>query len=278
MQAKTESLDFFKLLDTYLEMIRNIHVKTYNYISKMRASSNPLGFMQGGFYRGHLNAHDSVKPVIDTFTASFGVTALNELEQLAADTSILHDKGFAVKTMEHILKRIEEYKKIDNRLYAIYGTPAESLCGTQLQQFKKLYGVIPKVSDKAYFTNSFHCHVSEEIDPFTKQDNEIQLFKKFMGGHIQYTRINDPENTEAIKNIVRRGMELGFYSGVNFDACQCNDCDHKGIDFGGHCPMCKSENYTEFNRTCGYLGYSKIHGHTTFNDAKMAEIRDRKSM
>ncbi|MGL4951510.1 MAG: anaerobic ribonucleoside-triphosphate reductase [Mycoplasma sp.] len=278
MKARDNHEDFFEVLDYYLEMIRQIHIKTYNHISKMRASSNPLGYMQGGFYKGNLKANDQIKPIIKTFTASFGVTSLNELQQLATHHSILKDKDFSLKTIKYIDKKIQDFKKEDGYLYAIYGTPAESLCGTQLEQFKAKYGVIENVSDRSYFTNSFHCHVSEEIDPFTKQDEELELFQHFMGGHIQYTRISDPENTEALISIIRRGMELGFYSGVNFDACQCNECDHKGIDFKTECPKCHSANYTEFNRTCGYLGYSKIQGNTTFNDAKMDEIKDRKSM
>ncbi len=278
MKAKNDNKDFYETLDYYLQIIRNIHLKTYDYISKMKASSNPLGYMQGGFYKGNLNANDSVKEVIKTFTASFGVTALNELTQLAINKSIYQDNSFAKEVMTYIENKVQQFKKEDGYLYAIYGTPAESLCGTQLEQFRKKYGIIENVSDKKYFSNSFHCHVNEEISPFEKQDHEIDLFTKFMGGHIQYTRISNPDNSEGLKNIVRRGMDFGFYSGVNFDACQCNDCNHKGIDFNGKCPKCGSDKYTEFNRTCGYLGYSKIKGNTTFNDAKMAEIRDRKSM
>lgn len=269
---------FFELLDYYLNMIRCIHIKTFEYISKMKASSNPLGFMEGGFYKGNLNKNDSIKPIINTFTASFGVTALNELSILHNKKSIYEDNSFAIKVMKHIDKRIKEFKKEDNYLYAIYGTPAESLCGTQLKQFRKKFGIIENVSSKEYFSNSFHCHVTEEISPFEKQDHENELFPYFMGGHIQYTRITDPTNIKGLKNIIRRGMEKGFYSGVNFDACHCDDCNFSGTDFFGKCPKCESIKYTEFNRTCGYLGYSKIHGETKFNDAKMIEIKERKSM
>ncbi len=278
MEAKTNNEDFYQVLDYYLELIRKIHIKTYAYISKMKASCNPLGFMEGGFYKGNLKANDSIKPVIDTFTASFGVTALNELSELAIQKSVYQDNSFALEVMNHINDKVQEFKKEDGFLYAIYGTPAESLCGTQLKQFRKKFGIIDKVSSREYFSNSFHCHVSEEISPFEKQDHEHELFQYFMGGHIQYTRIADPSNTQALKNIIRRGMEHGFYSGVNFDACHCDDCSHMGIDFNGQCPKCGSTKYTEFNRTCGYLGYSKVHGDTRFNDAKMAEIRERKSM
>ncbi|MGL4951079.1 MAG: anaerobic ribonucleoside-triphosphate reductase [Mycoplasma sp.] len=270
---------FFEKLEYYLQMIRKIHLKTYAYMFRMKASSNPLGFMEGGFYKGNLKADDTIESVLRTFTASFGVTALNELTELHEQQSILNNnKNFVKEVMDFIYDKIQDYKKEDGFLYAIYGTPAESLCGTQLKQFRNMFGVIKNVSDREYFTNSFHCHVKEEIDPFTKQDNEIDLFQKFMGGHIQYSRISNPDNFAGMVKIIERAMDLGFYAGVNFNASHCDDCGKSGNDFGDTCPHCKSHNVTEFNRTCGYLGYSKVFGNTTFNDAKMAEIKDRKSM
>ena len=95
---------------------------------------------------------------------------------------------------------------------------AESLAGTQAKQFRAKYGIVPHVSDKTYFTNSFHCHVSEDITPTEKQDKEVDLFNTMMGGHIQYVRIGDTKNTDGLKAIIRRGMAKGFYQGVNFNA------------------------------------------------------------
>jgi ribonucleoside-triphosphate reductase len=278
MKAKTEKLDFYNVLDYYLEMIRDLHKDRYEYLGKAKASSNPLMFCQGGAYGGNLNPDDRIAPLLKSATASFGITALNELQILHNGKSLAEDNKFCVEVMDFINKRVSEYKEKDGHLYAIYNTPAESLCGTQVQQFRDKYGVIDRVSDKEYFTNSNHLWVGEEVTPFEKQDKEIELFNKSMGGHIGYVRISNPFNLSGLKNIIRRGISLGYYQGVNFNACFCENCGYTGNDFGEKCPRCGSTNIDETNRTCGYLGYSRKRGDRTFNDAKMAEIRDRVSM
>ncbi|MGL5715386.1 MAG: anaerobic ribonucleoside-triphosphate reductase, partial [Paraclostridium sp.] len=153
------------------------------------------------------------------------------------------------------------------------------LCGRQALNFRNKFGVIEGVSDRDYFSNSFHLHVSEAITPFEKQDGEAELFHKHTGGHIQYVRIDNPENIEAVKAIVKRGvLELGLYQGTNLNACTCNICGHQGNDFKGSCPECGGNDYNEFNRICGYLGFSRKNGDWTLNDAKLSEIKDRISM
>ncbi len=171
-KAQQESRDFFEVLDYYLNLIRRIHIRTYDSLGEMRASTNPLAYCEGGFLGGHLGIHDKIKPLLKAATASFGITALNELEQLASKHSIAEDGEFSLKVMEHINKRIGEFKKADGHLYAIYGTPAENLCGLQVQQFRKKYGIVENVSDREYVSNSFHCHVSEDITPIEKQNRE----------------------------------------------------------------------------------------------------------
>ena len=96
-------------------------------------------------------------------TASFGITALNELQELYNGKSIAKDGDFALKTLEFINERVNTIKDEDEHLYAIYGTPAESLCGKQVEQFRKKYGIVKGVSDRPYVSNSFHCHVTERV-------------------------------------------------------------------------------------------------------------------
>lgn len=127
-KARHEDRDFYEVLDFYLEMIRKLHLRTYDYLGNMKASLNPLGFCQGGFYGGHLGLNDKIAPVLDSATASFGITALNELQELYNGKSIVEDGAFAHEVMEYINQKINEFKEADHRLYAIYGTPAESLC------------------------------------------------------------------------------------------------------------------------------------------------------
>ena len=276
-KAKQESRPFFEVLDYYLELIRQLHIRTYAYLGEMRASTNPLADCEGGFYGGHLEFHEKIKPLLKTATASFGITALNELQELYNGKSLVEDGQFAIDTLQHINDKIAEYKKADGNLYAIYGTPAESLCGLQITQFRKKYGVIEHVSDRPYVSNSFHCHVTEDITPIEKQDLEKRFWDLSNGGKIQYVKYPIDYNLDAIRTLVRRAMKLGFYEGVNLSLAYCDDCGHQELEMDV-CPKCGSKNLTKIERMNGYLSYSRVKGDTRLNDAKMAEIAERKSM
>ncbi len=276
-KAQQENKDFFELLDYYLNIIRQLHLRTYDYLGEMHASTNPLAYCEGGFYGGHLGIHDKIKPILKTATASFGITALNELQQLYNKHSLVEDGEFALKTLEHINEKVNQFKEEDGRLYAIYGTPAESLCGLQVEQFRKKYGVIENVSDREYVSNSFHCHVTEDITPIEKQNLEKRFWELSNGGKIQYVKYPISYNKEAIKTLVRRAMEMGFYEGVNLSLAYCDDCGHEELEMEV-CPKCGSKNLTKIERMNGYLSYSRVKGDTRLNSAKMAEIRERKSM
>ena len=276
-KSRKESKDFYKVLDYYLELIRKIHIRTYEYLGEMRASINPLAYCEGGFYGGHLKPHDKIKPLLKSATASFGITALNELQELYNGKSLVEDGEFALEVMEYINKKVAQFKEEDGNLYAIYGTPAESLCGLQVQQFRKKYGIVDKVSDRGYVSNSFHCHVSENITPIEKQNIENRFWNLFNGGKIQYVKYPVSYNTKAIETLVLRAMDMGFYEGVNLSLAYCEDCGHQelSMDF---CPKCGSRNLTKIDRMNGYLSYSRVNGDTRLNDAKMEEIKDRVSM
>lgn len=276
-KAKQESREFYEVLDYYLELIRQLHIRTYEYLGEMKASTNPLAYCEGGFYGGHLGLYDKIKPLLKSATASFGITALNELQQLHNKKSLAQDGQFALDTLQHINDKINEYKEKDGHLYAIYGTPAENLCGVQIQQFRKKYGIIENVSDREYVSNSFHCHVSEEITPIQKQDLEGRFWNLSNGGKIQYVKYPVNYNKEAIKALVRRAMEKGFYEGVNLSLSYCDDCGHEELSMDV-CPVCGSKNLTKIDRMNGYLSYSRVKGDTRLNAAKMAEIAERKSM
>ena len=276
-KARQESRDFYEVLDYYVNLIRQLHIRTYAYLGEMRASTNPLAYCEGGFLGGHLGLHDKIKPILKSATASFGITALNELQMLYNGKSLVEDGAFAVEVMEHINQKISEYKEEDGNLYAIYGTPAENLCGLQVQQFRKKYGIIEGVSDREYVSNSFHCHVAEDITPIEKQDKEFRFWDLCNGGKIQYVKYPIDYNKEAIKTLIRRAMDMGFYEGVNLSLAYCDDCGHQELEMDV-CPVCGSRNLTKIDRMNGYLSYSRVHGDTRLNDAKMAEIAERKSM
>ncbi len=276
-KSRSESRDFYEVLDYYLEMIRNLHKRTYDYLGAMKASTNPLAYCEGGFYGGHLKPSDRIKPLLKPMTASFGITALNELQELYNGKSIAEDGEFALEVLEYINKKVNEFKEEDGWLYAIYGTPAESLCGLQVEQFRKMYGIVENVSDRPYVSNSFHCHVTEDLTPIEKQDLEGRFWELCNGGKIQYVRYPIDYNIEAIKSLIRRAMDLGYYEGVNLSLAYCDDCGHQELEMDV-CPKCGSRNLTKIDRMNGYLSYSRVHGDTRLNEAKMAEIAERKSM
>ncbi|MBQ4122684.1 anaerobic ribonucleoside-triphosphate reductase [bacterium] len=276
-KAKKESKDFYEVLDYYLQLIRKIHIRTYEYLGEMRASTNPLAYCEGGFLGGHLNIHDKIKPLLKAATASFGITALNELQEIHNGKSLVEDGQFAIEVMEYINKRVAEFKEADGNLYALYGTPAESLCGLQVTQFREKYGIVPNVSDRGYISNSFHCHVSEDISPIQKQDLENRFWNLLNGGKIQYVKYPISYNREAVKTLINRAMDMGFYEGVNLSLAYCDDCGHQELSMDV-CPKCGSKNLTKIDRMNGYLSYSRVKGDTRLNEAKMEEIKDRISM
>ena len=202
---------------------------------------------------------------------------------------MVEDGAFALEVLTYINEKVEQFKKEDGRLYAIYGTPAENLCGVQVEQFRKMYGIIENVSDRLYVSNSFHCHVSEDIDPLKKQDLEYRFWELCNGGKIQYVKYPIDYNLDAISTLIRRAMKMGLYEGVNLSLSYCNDCGLHSVelDDADTCPCCGSKNITVIERMNGYLAYRTVsermadgsfRQRSRLSAPKLAEINDRKSM
>lgn len=277
-KAKKEDKDYFEVLDYYLEMTRKIHKRTIEFLSHKKAGINPLGFCQGGFYGGHLDPDqelgmDFLKPM----TISFGIIGLNEASVLMTGKPIHKDNTWAINVLKHINEYVDRIKKEDGILYAIYGTPGESLVATQVKQFRKKYGIIRGVSDKDYVTNSFHCPVYADITPIEKQDAEYPMFHLVNGGQIGYARMRSNYNFQAFKDITRRAMKMGFYWGNNQQLNYCEDCGYEFSD-SDKCVKCNSEHITRITRMNGYLSYESIRGKTMYSDTKLKEFKDRISM
>ena len=133
MKAKKEDKDFFEVLDYYMEMIRGIHKRTIEFLSHKKAGINPLGFCQGGFLNGNKDPEEELgEDFLRPMTISFGITALNEASILAIGKTLVEDNSWAIDVLKHINDYVNRIKKEDNILYAIYSTPAESLCHLQV--------------------------------------------------------------------------------------------------------------------------------------------------
>ena len=185
----TWKTDFWSYLDDRLETIREFLKKRYEFIRHQKCSTNPLAFTQGGFYEGTKDIDDEVGDLVRYMTSSFGITALDEFTYLWEGKRIVENQAVANEVLKYIQKRIDEYKAKDGYLYALYGTPAESLCATQAKQYDdycaqfNIDNVFSHTEhySKEYFTNSFHCNVTEDITPIEKQNAEFESFHNCEG-------------------------------------------------------------------------------------------------
>ncbi|WP_242974647.1 anaerobic ribonucleoside-triphosphate reductase [Lacrimispora amygdalina] len=290
MKSMKEKKDFYEVLDYYMELIRKFHKRTIDYIGNLRAGGNPMCFCEGGMLGGNLRPDEKIASLLKSCTISFGITALNELQMLYNGKSIREDGKFALEVMEHINNLVDRYKKEDGILYAIYGTPAETLAGKQIEQFRTKYGVVEGVSSKEFVTNSFHDAVWETITPIQKQDDEKRFWNLSNGGKIQYCKYPIQYNLGAIKTLVRRAMKIGFYEGVNLSLSYCNHCGHEELNMT-ICSHCGSKNITMIDRMNGYLGFTRVgtidgdfdfdsdpEKTSRFNKSKVAELGMRVSM
>ena len=151
---------FYKILDENLEMTRTFLKRRYDVLRNTPCSTNPIAFTQGGLYKGTKNPDEKIGDLVNYMTASFGITALNELTEYARGQSIKESNKFAKEVVQYIYNKVQQYKKEDGYLYALYGTPAESLAGKQAEQLREYLHSIGKHDEAykvpTYLTNSFH--------------------------------------------------------------------------------------------------------------------------
>lgn len=265
---------YFEILDENFEKALQVHLITFEHLKKSKASSNPLFFCEGGCHV-RLKPDESIERAIRTFTWSFGYIGLTEASYLMTGKHIHEDNSFAIKVLEHLNQKVEEAKQKYGLLFAIYGTPAESLAHTFRNLDYKKFGEIKGVTDKQYYMNSFHVDVKAEVNAIEKQNIENPMFHLSKGGRITYNEFPTVKNFKAVKQIVDKAMLDGKYFGVNVELDTCIDCGHEGEFKDYKCTKCGSTNITMIDRVCGYISYRKLNGDTRYNDGKFEEVADR---
>lgn len=151
---------------------------------------------------------------------------------------------------------------------------AENLCYTAMNKFKEKYGIIPKVSDRDYFTNSIHCPVWEELTPFEKIDIESQLTGYSSAGCITYVELDGTmeNNLDGMETLVKYAMDKDIpYFAINVPNDTCLECGYTG-EFNDSCPMCGSKHIQQLRRVTGYLSGDYK---TSFNNGKISEVEER---
>ena len=190
-------------------------------------------------------------------------------------------KPFALSVMQHMNDKCNEWKKAENMDYSLYGTPLESTTYKFAKCLQKRFGIVPGITDKNYITNSYHVHVSEQIDAFTKLKFETDFQRLSPGGAISYVEVpNMQDNLEAVMSVLQFIYDNIMYAELNTKSDYCQVCGYDGeikiVEDDGklvwECPKCGNRDQNKLNvarRTCGYIG-------TQFwNQGRTQEIKDR---
>ena len=278
--AKGDEEKFWKMLDERLELCFEALMCRHNALKGIRSDVSPVHWQNGAIAR--LKSGET----IDRFlyggysSISLGYIGLYELTLLMKGVSQTDPVGeeFAVRVMKYLRETCDRWKKETNIGFALYGTPAESLCYRFARIDKERFGTIPNVTDKGYYTNSYHVDVREEIDAFAKFDFESQFQAISSGGAISYVEIpNMNHNLTALAEVVQYIYDHIQYAEFNTKSDYCQVCGYDGEitindDYEWECPNCGNKDQTKMNvtrRTCGYLGEN------FWNEGKTKEIKAR---
>lgn len=259
-------------VDKYAEMVWDIHMMTYEKIGKMKGSTNPLMFCEGGAWM-KVGYDDPIAPIIELSTASLGYVGLEEAAAPFVNKYGVYKDSFKGIVVDMLSNAVDVARDKYKKLFALYATPAESLVYRFQVINKKEFGIVKNFTDREYMTNSFHEHVSTEINAVDKITKEAPFHSKSTGGRISYTEFPYAVDTNVLLDSIQYAMSKGLYYGVNIVSSSCCDCGHKG-DFE-ICPECNSENVTVVVRVCGYLTFKQTKGDTRLNQGKLSETHDR---
>ena len=271
---------FWQLLEERLDLCFEAIMCRHNALKQVRSDSSPIHWQYGAIAR--LPKGASIEPLLygGYSSISLGYIGLYEVTKLVKGVSHTQEGGseFALAVMNRLRRACDDWKAETNIGFALYGTPAESLCYRFARIDKERFGTIPDVTDKGYYTNSYHVDVREKIDAFDKFTFESQFQKISTGGCISYVEIpNLRHNLEALKDVVRFIYDNIQYAEFNTksDYCQCCGFDGEieiNEEFQWECPVCHNTDQSKMNvtrRTCGYLGEN------FWNVGKTKEIKAR---
>lgn len=271
---------FWSLLDERLELCFEALMCRHNALKKVTSDCSPLHWQYGAIAR--LGKGESIEPLLygGYSSISLGYIGLYETTKLMKGVSHTDPVGteFAMRVMKRLRKACDDWKAETNIGFALYGTPAESLCYRFARIDRERFGDIPDVTDKGYYTNSYHVDVREHIDAFSKLTFENQFQPISSGGCISYAEIpNMGKNLEALEEVVKFIYDNIQYAEFNTKSDYCHICGFDGeiiINDDGEweCPVCHNKDQRKMNvvrRTCGYLGEK------FWNVGKTKEIKAR---
>lgn len=265
---------FMNLLDRKIHEAKDMLIERFEYICSQNPASAKFMY-ENNVMAGYI-PEEGIRSALRHGTLAIGQLGLAETLEILVGCNHTSPKGMALaKRIEALFKqRCTEFKEEYKLNFGVYYTPAENLCYTAMKKFKDKYGIIPKVSDKEFFTNSIHVPVWEQVSPFEKIDIESQLTGYSNAGCITYIELDSSvkNNLKALEQIVNYAMDHDIpYFAVNVPNDTCLNCGYTD-EFNGSCPECGSENIQQLRRVTGYLtGNYK----TAFNLGKQDEVSQR---
>ena len=278
-----DSEKFWKIFDERLELCYKALMFRHNRLKGTLSDAAPILWQYGALAR--LNKGEKIDPLLygGYSTISLGYAGLYECTKYMTGKSHTEDeaKPFALSVMQHMNDKCKEWKAKENIDFSLYGTPLESTTYKFAKCLQQRFGVIPGVTDRNYITNSYHVHVSEPIDAFTKLKFESEFQQLSPGGAISYVEVpNMQDNIPAVLSVIQYIYDNIMYAELNTKSDFCQVCGYDGEmqirDEDGklvwECPHCGNRDQTKMNvarRTCGYIG-------TQFwNQGRTQEIKDR---
>lgn len=272
--------EFFELLDKRLRLVKKALMLRHEYLKNVTSDVSPIHWQHGALLR--LKPGEKIEPYLKNgySTLSIGYIGIYEACQKICNCSHTTEKGkaFALKIMEKLNEAKTLWSNEEKIAFAVYGTPAESLTHRFCQVDQKLFGQVAQVTDKGYYTNSYHVDVREPISIFEKFSFESDFQEKSTGGMISYAEIpNMQHNLLALIKMLQYVYDHIMYGEFNTKLDFCHQCHYDGEMFVNdegvwECPNCKNQNrkyLTVIRRTCGYLGEN------FWNKGRTQEIKSR---
>lgn len=278
LALQTRDINLFYIeLDRLMRLAARQLLHRFEILGNLRAKDLPF-LMGQNLYMGseNLQPDDPIKEVIKNGTLSIGFIGLAETLMVLLGKHHGEDqeaRKLGLEIVAHMHKRIRQFSDEFDLNFTLLATPAEGLSGRFVSFDRELFGVIPGVTDKEYYTNSVHVPVNYAMSLFDKLSIEGEYHKYCDAGHIAYVELESPpgENFEAVEQIVRHmyNSDVG-YGGINYPIDECKSCGYSGI-IDDCCPSCGGTYIRRIRRITGYLSTED-----RFNSAKLSELRDRK--
>ena len=278
--CREDPTQFWDILDRRLELCKEALMIRHNLLKGTTSDVSPIHWQYGAIAR--LKPGEKIDKLLEGgySTLSLGYVGIYEMVQAMFGQSHTTKEGeqFALDVMNYMHNKCEEWKAETNLGFSVYGTPAESLVYRFCRIDKERFGEIPNVTDKLYYTNSYHVNVTEEIDAFSKLHFEAQFHAISSGGCISYIETPNLENNlEAIEDVIKYIYNNVQYAEINSRPDVCYKCGFTGEiktdeNLDWYCPECGNRDKEEMQvmrRTCGYIGSD------FWNKGKTQEISER---